>query len=300
MNEQTLYVMIGLPASGKSYIAENMAEDKSAIVISSDNIRKEIFGDNKTQDNPNEVFRVAHEEISSYLQLGENVIFDATNISYKHRRTLLQKVKKHNVRCTAIFVATPIEEIFHNNKSRNREVPEYVIKRMLKSIYIPFWHEGWDDILIVWNNRKETDYKTNELIDRLKTFDQENYHHEHTLGEHLLLVADNLKNSGLFDVGLFHDIGKEFTKTFKNMKGDITDVAHYYGHEHVSAYLSLFYLKSDGYSDSDIIDIVTRIQFHMRPYGAKTDRAKKKLKNTVGDDVYKDLIEINRADIDAH
>lgn len=40
-----LYVMVGLPASGKSTIAAEYVEQHDAVLVSSDAIRAEIYGD---------------------------------------------------------------------------------------------------------------------------------------------------------------------------------------------------------------------------------------------------------------
>ena len=41
------------------------------------------------------------------------------------------------------------------------------------------------------------------------------------------------------DAVTFHDIGKPYCKTFVNKKGETTEVAHFYDHEHVGAYFVL-------------------------------------------------------------
>ena len=44
-----LYMMIGLPASGKSTIAKELSKSEEAIVVSSDEIRKELNKDKKSK-----------------------------------------------------------------------------------------------------------------------------------------------------------------------------------------------------------------------------------------------------------
>ena len=47
-----LYMMIGLPASGKTTFANKISKSEGAIIVSSDAIRKELFGsEEKQQDN---------------------------------------------------------------------------------------------------------------------------------------------------------------------------------------------------------------------------------------------------------
>ncbi len=50
----------------------------------------------------------------------------------------------------------------------------------------------------------------------------------------------------------------------------------------------------------DLLDAIALINFHMRPYMAKTDRAKEKLKKTVGEDLYYFLEILHEADKRAH
>lgn len=62
MNKEmpTFVLMVGLPASGKSTYAQELAEEMRAVICSSDAIRKELFGDENSQDNNEEVFKLLH------------------------------------------------------------------------------------------------------------------------------------------------------------------------------------------------------------------------------------------------
>lgn len=63
---------------------------------------------------------------------------------------------------------------------------------------------------------------------------------------------------------LLHDIGKKFTKEYKDSNGNPTDVAHYYQHHLVSAYDAIKYLNN--FSTNDMLEILALIQWHMFPY----------------------------------
>ena len=58
-----LYMMIGLPASGKSTIAKEIAKSEDAVIVSSDEIRQE-FGDVNDQSQNAKVF----EEVEKRLK----------------------------------------------------------------------------------------------------------------------------------------------------------------------------------------------------------------------------------------
>ena len=74
----TLIVMVGLPGSGKSTIAKQLAEDNpNTLIFSSDAYREKICGDENDQSNNDLVFRTLHKDLREALLLGKNCIFDA-------------------------------------------------------------------------------------------------------------------------------------------------------------------------------------------------------------------------------
>ena len=88
-----LYMMVGLPASGKSTIAKEIAKSKKAIIVSSDELRKELLGDINEQSQNAKIFEEVEKRIKEGLKQG-NVVYDACNINYKKRRAFLQKLNK--------------------------------------------------------------------------------------------------------------------------------------------------------------------------------------------------------------
>ena len=79
-----LYIMIGLPGSGKDTIAKQIqAVDRlKNVVLSSDNIRMELFGW-EDQSKNGRVFEEMNKRCKEYLYKGFNVIYNATNLSKK-------------------------------------------------------------------------------------------------------------------------------------------------------------------------------------------------------------------------
>ena len=96
--------------------------------------------------------------------------------------------------------------------------------------------------------------------------------------------------------GLLHDIGKRFVMKFENKKGEHDTNAHFYHHENVSAYDSMFYLKETGFVSRDIIEICGFVSYHMKLYGLETEKGKRKLRLKVGDKMYDNLLLFNLCD----
>lgn len=137
-----LYTLVGLPASGKSTFCKSHPE---CVYISSDAIRAELYGNEATQGNANDVFAIVHERIDHYLALGYNVIFDATNTTRKIRRRALAHKAYH----IAVYFDIPVFVCKARNAKRDRVVPEFVYDNMIKYMSKPTKSEGFNDVLIV-------------------------------------------------------------------------------------------------------------------------------------------------------
>ncbi len=290
------FIMIaGLPGSGKSTIAKELANARNAVLHSSDDVRQELFGDANNQEMNELVFRELNTRIMEHLNDGRNVVYDATNLNYKKRKAFLDRMKIE-CRKECVLVATPYEICLERNTGRERKVPQDVIEKMYRSIFIPQYYEGWDHIDIVFNDVGV--YDLDELIKELITIEQHNKHHTLTIGKHCEKCMENIKEQSaeesLVTAALLHDIGKKFTKAFSDLKGNPTSEAHYYGHQHVSAYLSLFYLRH--LPLEKVLEITNYIQWHMRPFDLHSSKSKLKAVRLLGKEFYDDLLLLHEAD----
>ena len=303
MERNKLIMMVGLVVSGKSFYAQELALKENAIIHSSDELRIEMFGDVNVQDKNDEIFRELHRRIKTDLTNGKNVIMDSTNLNYKKRKALLTELKKLNVQKECYFVATPYEKCLEQNRQRERKVPEYVLNRMYKSIFIPQKYEGFDSIEIVYNT-EGYDFDTNLLFNGengLNKIDQHNPYHTLTIGKHCLktfqICEELLDDFELNMAAMYHDIGKRFCKAFKNSKDEDTETAHYYQHHLVSAYDSLFIFNKQGFDKETILKITNYIQWHMMPFFIDTEKSKNKFINLVGQEFYDKLLILHEADV---
>lgn len=306
-----LYMMIGLPASGKSTIAEKISKSEGAIIVSSDEIRKELLGDINDQSKNNLIFETVEERIKFCLANNQDVIFDATNINYKKRRAFLQRMRSlYSFEAIAILIATPYEECLIRNVQRERKVPEEVIKKMYYSFYVPQYYEGFDYIRIVgdpteWSENVQRQYT---LVNLLESMDipQDNPHHTLTVRQHCERVQEILDKEILNhkyymrDIGIFHDIGKVETKSFINSRGEKTDIAHYYNHEKVSAYISVLPIIWAHYMpEQDLIKRANLIQWHMIMHFDWQEKTINKYRKMLGEETWKELEILHKADCEA-
>ena len=144
--KSNLYVMCGIPGSGKTTIAHNFSD----IVISSDEVRKSLYGDASIQCNAKLVFQIVDELVLKSLQ-NKNVVYDATSISPKVRKRIIDKFKdKANI--IGVYVNTSLDICISRNNNRERVVPESVIRKMYSNFTIPTLEEGFSKIIEIKNN----------------------------------------------------------------------------------------------------------------------------------------------------
>lgn len=310
-----MIMLVGLPASGKSGLALEIKKKKPLIKIhSSDSLRKELYQDENEQAHNKELFIELHRRIKKDLTDGFDVCYDATNINKKRRISFLKELK--NIKCIkiCILILEPYEICQERNASRERIVPKDIIKKMYMQFQPPHYSEGWDDISLLidtnnpnFNNGK---YCASNLFDGkhgINNFPQENSHHKLSLGHHCLktyqYISEKYPNNDLLSIAaLFHDIGKVFTKTKKNSKGVDDGDFHYYQHHCVSAYDSFFYMKYSGMNTENMLYVSNLIYYHMHPFicWKQSEKAKKKDRKLIGEQMFEDVLKLHEADIFAH
>ena len=146
----TLYVMCGIPGSGKStWLRKNTKpEDK---IISRDEIRFSIIQEGEEYfSREEEVFEKFCSEIKTALNDGYDVYADATHINRGSRKKLLQQVAIYADDIVAIEMPTAVSLALKRNEEREglRYVPPSAIKRMYSQYEPPDLEEGFNDILI--------------------------------------------------------------------------------------------------------------------------------------------------------
>lgn len=308
MNKPIMFLMVGLPASGKSTYAKELAQQYDAEIFSSDALREELYGDVNNQEHNGELFVELHKRIKNCLRSGKSAIYDATNISSKRRKSFVQELNKIDCEKYCVIMATPYKKCLENNKNRDRQVPEDVIERMYKHWETPYWFENWDDIQIHYYDDERNDI--GEWFDNHMDYNQDNPHHTLTLSEHCGRTANSIRGllkyrpnvrRVIFYAAMIHDCGKPFVKKFENSKGEPTDIAHYYRHENVGGYNAMFFKYSQGVNPLDVSII---INLHMKPYYWEKDGGNEKLRSKYeklwGIMLYRLVMMLHEADKEAH
>lgn len=303
--ETELVMLAGISGCGKSTYANKKRENGYA-VFSSDALRKELYGDEKIQGNPSDIFRKLTERSKEALKSGQSCVVDATNLSRKRRRNFLMNFKR--IRCfkRCVLFVVPVEECLKRNRQRGRNVDEEVIQKMIKSFQCPYPYEGWDRIDIQHEEAWDYEYPFEVIED----FPQDNIHHTLTLGGHIKKAEEYCREHGFSQpvqlAARYHDCGKLYTKTFFNMKGQKCENAHYYDHENYSTYLFLNEMfsssKYKNYTIEEILYVANLINWHMEPLKKWNQLTKSKQNDRMmlGEEMYQDIMRLHEADRAAH
>ena len=122
------HFLIGLPGSGKSTFARKLNQQiPNSVIISTDDIRLRLFGDEEIQGDWNRVEQVVIEQVKLAFTYDQSVIYDATNVQFTWRRSFLDKVDQFNAEWIAWWIQTPVEICKQWNLKRSRQVPDHVI-----------------------------------------------------------------------------------------------------------------------------------------------------------------------------
>ena len=144
----TMYMLIGVPASGKSTWREKYKGD--ALVISSDDLIEEwavaqgITYNDAFKDNIKLATKIVNDLAKEAFANGQDVIWDQTNITKKSRASKLAMVPEH-YRKTAVFFATPLEEEWQRrlNSRPGKSIPAHILDSMVEMLEMPELDEGW-------------------------------------------------------------------------------------------------------------------------------------------------------------
>ncbi|MBD2440814.1 WYL domain-containing protein [Nostoc sp. FACHB-110] len=139
------HFLIGIPGSGKSTFAAELAKQGNYCIVSTDAIRASLYGDASIQGEWVEVENVVISEIVAAIAVGNSVIYDATNAKRVWRMDLLRKLNKLEVQWMGWYLQTPIKICQAWNHQRSRQVPDIILEKMQKSLqeFPPVAAEGF-------------------------------------------------------------------------------------------------------------------------------------------------------------
>lgn len=150
----TLYMLVGVPGSGKStWIAQNFPDLTGCYVASTDRLL-DIYASMRCATY-NEVFKdnIKYAEkamlthVKDAIMYGYNIIWDQTNLTPRSRASKLSLIPSH-YRKIGIFFPTPEDgELDRRLASRpGKTIPPHIIDSMVEMLEQPMIAEGFDEV----------------------------------------------------------------------------------------------------------------------------------------------------------
>lgn len=133
-----LYIMCGIPGSGKTYLANKYLKNNNVRYISRDEIRFSIIKENEEYfSHEKEVFKKFAEAVAQALINGFDAIADATHLNRISRDKLIRAIDQYTTDYTIEYVVAdaPLDLCMKRNASREgrARVPDVIMYRMAKS-----------------------------------------------------------------------------------------------------------------------------------------------------------------------
>ena len=135
-----LVVLSGVPGSGKSYFSNALREDKEkhVYIISSDQIRKDICGNQQDLSQDSLAWKIFYSLVKTYSEDKDGiVILDATNAKKEYR---LDNIKPYKGLYDEIdLVCFHIEKglVLKQNREREFPIPEDALLRLIGAFMLP-------------------------------------------------------------------------------------------------------------------------------------------------------------------
>lgn len=161
---KNIFVMCGIPGSGKSTWIKNKLDLFGGTWISRDKIRFELLKEGEEYfSHESEVLEDFYKYIkeSSLNPNEKDIYIDATHLSPKVRQTTLNAICKFGeMQIIAVNFDISLNEALKRNEQRSglAKVPRSVIRRMHSQKVSPGFEEGFDIIIEVDENNNETFY----------------------------------------------------------------------------------------------------------------------------------------------
>lgn len=155
LDPPSVLMMVGIPGSGKSYIARQLGQILEIPVLSSDACREELSGSAEDQSFNQQVWNLIYERAEAAMKQQTSAIIDATHAYADLRRGDIIRYRTFGARAVvAIHITSSLDVALSRNAARTRVVPQSMVEYMHGCISAqpPSCHDGFDFVVTLDNN----------------------------------------------------------------------------------------------------------------------------------------------------
>ena len=153
-SERTLFILCGLPYSGKTYITEKLIAKTEISIVRIDDLFHEggFSWDKNILPNKAEwdvIFEDSYQVTKNILGRSENVLYDSTNHTLASREKLRELAKQSGAETTVIFVNTPKNIIWERWEKNKESTARSVVAKDLVEMTIDVFEPPTQDEHVV-------------------------------------------------------------------------------------------------------------------------------------------------------
>lgn len=133
-----LFITVGISGSGKTTWAKKYCSEHNALLIDTDDIREELWGDPADQQRPEVVFNLAYQRMNEALRIERDVVFCSTALTPRIRKDIIKEMDNPELHYKiAVYFPATLELASVQNHKRSRVVPEEVLEKQSHKIRKP-------------------------------------------------------------------------------------------------------------------------------------------------------------------
>jgi len=157
--QKTLYILCGMPYSGKTYIAEKILRYTQCKYISIDEIFAAHGYDWSRNKLPDEaawkgIFGIASSRTRMALEDSLNVLYDSTNHTRQSRDDLRKIAGESGADAAVIYVDAPVPKVYERwEENRSGKTRPVIDKELLDTTIRAFEPPGKDEKVIIIKNQ---------------------------------------------------------------------------------------------------------------------------------------------------
>lgn len=156
-SHKTLYVLCGLPYSGKTYLSREILAKTSCVYVSIDDILRELGFDWDSNELPDKdgwknVFDISYHRSQEALKDGSNVIYDSTNHTKASRDELRKIAQDVGSDFKVIYVDVPVEVVWKRWEENRGKKDRPIVNRELVEMTIRLFEAPTEDENLLINS----------------------------------------------------------------------------------------------------------------------------------------------------
>lgn len=146
-----LMILVGAPGSGKTTHVQKLYPHVNHISMDEERLR--LCGTMMDMSRNQEAYDICFKKLQDAMKARVNTIWDATSVSRKLRKRLIETARLHGGRVSIVVFDLPLDVVLARNAGRDRIVPPEIVTDYYKRIQSPKPYE-YDRLMVVDENTK--------------------------------------------------------------------------------------------------------------------------------------------------